>query len=54
MPLDPTQFFGLPRCDLRQADVVLLPLPLEMTVTYGLGTWRAQGHSRGKLPGGTV
>ena len=40
MPLDPTQFFGLPRCDLQQADVVLLPLPLEMTVTYGTGTWR--------------
>ena len=40
MPLDPTQFFGLPRCDLQQADVVLLPLPLEMTVSYGTGTWR--------------
>ena len=41
MPLDPSKFFGLPRCDLEAADVVILPLPLETTVTCGTGTWRA-------------
>jgi agmatinase len=41
MSLDPTQFLGLPACDLKQADAVILPLPLEATVTYGTGTWRA-------------
>ena len=41
MPLDPTKFFGLPSCDLEAAEVVILPLPLEATVTCGTGTWRA-------------
>ena len=45
MPLDPTQFLGLPPCDLEQADVVILPLPLEKTVTYGTGTWRGPRRS---------
>lgn len=38
MPLDPTQFFGLPGCNLQRANVVILPLPLEKTVSYGTGT----------------
>ncbi|MGO8690027.1 MAG: agmatinase [Thermoguttaceae bacterium] len=41
MPLDPSKFFGLPSCDLEAAEVVILPLPLEATVTCGTGTWRA-------------
>jgi agmatinase len=40
MPLDHSQFFGLPSCGLQQADVLILPLPLEKTVSYGTGTWR--------------
>ena len=40
MPLDPTQFFGLPGCDLQHADILILPLPLEKTVSYGAGTCR--------------
>ena len=36
--LDRTQFFGLPPVDAAQADALILPLPLEKTVTYGAGT----------------
>jgi len=35
------QFLGLPACDVQQADAVLAPMPLEKTVSYGSGTWRA-------------
>ena len=35
------QFLGLPPCPPEKADVVLVPLPLEQTVSYGTGTWRA-------------
>ncbi len=38
---DPNQFLGLPAAALAQADAVLLPVPLEKTVSYGTGTWRA-------------
>jgi agmatinase len=38
MPLDPTQFLGLPSLGQQQADVRLLPLPIEKTVSYGTGT----------------
>ena len=41
MTPEPAQFLRPPPCDLDQADVVVLPLPLEMTVSYGTGTWRA-------------
>jgi agmatinase len=41
MSLDPTKFLGLPSCDLETAEAVILPLPLEATVTCGTGTWRA-------------
>jgi agmatinase len=38
MPLDPTQFLGIPSLGQSQADVLLLPLPVEKTVSYGTGT----------------
>ena len=39
--VDPDQFLGLAPCGEEQADAVILPLPLEKTVCYGSGTWRA-------------
>ena len=38
MPLDATQFLGLPPCGMEKADALILPLPLEKTVSYGIGT----------------
>ncbi len=38
MPLDPTQFLGLPSPGQSRADALLLPLPIEKTVSYGTGT----------------
>jgi agmatinase len=38
MSLLPPQFLGLPPVDLEQADALILPLPLEKTVSYGTGT----------------
>jgi len=38
MPLDATQFLGLPSCGVEKADALILPLPLEKTVSYGGGT----------------
>jgi agmatinase len=35
---DRTQLFGLPPADISEADVLILPLPLEKTVSYGTGT----------------
>jgi agmatinase len=37
---DPEQFLGLPAAPLEKADAVIVPLPLEKTVSYGCGTWR--------------
>jgi len=37
---DPNQFLGLPAVPLEKADAVILPVPLEKTVSYGTGTWR--------------
>ena len=37
----PDQFLGLPPCPANEADVIVLPLPLEKTVSYGAGTSRA-------------
>ena len=34
---DPTQFFGLPSPGREQADALVLPLPVEKTVSYGTG-----------------
>jgi len=31
-------FLGLPRCPIDRADAVIVPLPLEKTVSYGAGT----------------
>jgi agmatinase len=39
--VDPDQFLGLAPCREEQADAVIVPLPLEKTVCYGSGTWRA-------------
>ncbi len=39
--VDPNQFLGLPPCGEERADAVILPLPVEKTVCYGSGTWRA-------------
>jgi agmatinase len=36
--MDPTQFFGLPPPGLDAADALILPWPLEKTVSYGTGT----------------
>jgi len=38
MSLDPTQFLGLPSPGIEHADILLLPTPLEKTVSYGRGT----------------
>ena len=37
----PDQFLGLPPGSLEEADAVVVPLPLEKTVSYGKGTCRA-------------
>lgn len=37
---DPTQFLGLPSLGPERADALLLPLPVEKTVSYGTGTAR--------------
>ena len=37
----PDQFLGRPPCSAEEADVIVLPLPLEKTVSYGTGTSRA-------------
>ena len=34
---DPTQFFGLPSPGPERADALVLPLPVEKTVSYGTG-----------------
>jgi agmatinase len=36
--MDPTQFFGIPSPGFDSADALILPWPLEMTVSYGTGT----------------
>jgi agmatinase len=36
--MEPTQFFGLPSPGVDAADVLILPWPLERTVSYGTGT----------------
>jgi agmatinase len=38
MSPDPTQFLGLPSLGQERADAMLLPLPVEKTVSYGTGT----------------
>lgn len=38
MPLDTTQFLGLPSPGEESADALLLPLPVEKTVSYGRGS----------------
>ncbi len=40
MPSDPGQFLGLASLGLQRADALLLPLPVEKTVSYGTGTAR--------------
>jgi len=36
--MDPTQFLGLPSPGIEAADALILPWPLEKTVSYGTGT----------------
>ncbi len=36
--MDPAQFFGLPSPGIDAADALILPWPLEKTVSYGTGT----------------
>ena len=36
--MDPTQFLGIPSPGLNAADALILPWPLEKTVSYGTGT----------------
>jgi agmatinase len=38
LPRDPNQFFGLPSVGPEKADVLILPVPVEKTVSYGQGT----------------
>jgi len=38
MSFDPAQFLGIPSLGPKLADALLLPLPLEKTVSYGRGT----------------
>ncbi len=49
MTLDPTQFLGLPSPGAENADALLLPLPVEKTVSYGRG---AGGGPRAILDAG--
>lgn len=37
-PLDPTQFLGLPSPGREAADALVVPVPVEKTVSYGTGT----------------
>jgi agmatinase len=37
-PKDPNQFFGLPSVGVEKADALILPVPVEKTVSYGTGT----------------
>ena len=34
----PRNFLGIPEIDLKDAEVLILPIPLEATVSYGTGT----------------
>ena len=36
--MDPTQFLGIPSPGFDAADALILPWPLEKTVSYGTGT----------------
>ncbi len=36
----PDQFLGVPSPGRDKADAIILPLPLEMSVSFGRGTWR--------------
>src|ERR1700757_532996 len=36
--MDPTQFLGLTSPGVNEADALILPWPLEKTVSYGTGT----------------
>lgn len=38
IPADSTQFLGLPAPDPQHADALVLPAPIEKTVSYGTGT----------------
>jgi agmatinase len=38
MQIDRTQFLGIPSLGPEQADAVILPVPMEKTVSYGRGT----------------
>ena len=40
MPSDPAQFLGLASLGPQRADALLLPVPVEKTVSYGTGTAR--------------
>ncbi len=41
--MDPTQFFGIPSPGFDAADALILPWPLEKTVSYGTGTRSGPG-----------
>jgi agmatinase len=41
--MDPTQFLGIPSPGLDVADALILPWPLEKTVSYGTGTHSGPG-----------
>ena len=41
--MDPTQFLGIPSPGLDAADALILPWPLEKTVSYGTGTHSGPG-----------
>jgi agmatinase len=41
--MDPTQFFGIPSPGLEAANALILPWPLEKTVSYGTGTHSGPG-----------
>jgi agmatinase len=41
--MDPTQFFGIPSRGIDEADALILPWPLEKTVSYGTGTHSGPG-----------
>ncbi|MGO9110755.1 MAG: arginase family protein [Thermoguttaceae bacterium] len=41
--MEPTQFFGIPSPGLDTADALILPWPLEKTVSYGTGTHSGPG-----------
>lgn len=48
-------FLDLEPVNLREADIIMVPVPYEATTTYGGGhPFRSRGHPDGQSAGGTL